>query len=226
MRSFARLANADFALWIGRENIRSAPAWTLYVQEGGVSAHGGGRQSASEPEGPAVPMKAKRKKRFTIRHRGRQARRKMQQATALREKLDRERRRQAEALAVVAPSGVQASAEVKIKRRKAKVASQLTSLSTFDDDADETASPLPKKRSRAPGAPQASSANLPVPEIPALIPLARDTGPSGSIPRPAAMPSAGERRLAALQTRQKTRPKGAYELDAIERAMREGTSRK
>jgi len=121
MRSLARLANADFALWIGRENIRSAPAWTLYVQVAGVSAHGGGRQSASDAEAQAGPMKQRKKKRGTVRHRGRHARRKMQQEI-LEEARARRARRKAKASEVVPPASPMVSPiEVKRKRRKMTV---------------------------------------------------------------------------------------------------------
>lgn len=82
MRSFARLANADFDLWIGRSNIRSWPVWTLYVQAD-CTAHGGGGQSGGRAEGTTAPRKYVRKKRGTVRHRGRAARRRAQFGTSL-----------------------------------------------------------------------------------------------------------------------------------------------
>jgi len=80
MHSFARLAQADLALWIGRGNIQSALSWTLYVPGESVSAHGGRRQSASFAEASRGPVKRRVKKRGTRNHRGRHARRKMKQA--------------------------------------------------------------------------------------------------------------------------------------------------
>lgn len=104
MHSFARLANADFALFVCRENIRQAPAWTLYVREGvtratvagGRSSHSGNRST----EEPLAQVAAHghgrlnwRKKKASRRGKGRIARRNAErEARRLAEERAEERR--------------------------------------------------------------------------------------------------------------------------------------